>query len=174
MRWSYLSVLGVLATAVGCLSIRTPDVQVELLSPLPPRAERPPEPTEPRTPYADTLERVVSQQNKVSHELDKGDWGDLIEEADDWVKQVRTLSGYAEGSYDPPGFRKQCDVLLRAIKDVRRAARQRDSARCQKALDACDPLLDRFCRTFPLTVPDAPPQPVAVDTTNTHRRPAVP
>ena len=83
-------------------------------------------PATPRTAYADALEKVIGQQEKVAHELGKRDWEELDEEANDWVEYTRTLLGYADTSHDPQLFRQYGDELLAATREVQRAAGQRD------------------------------------------------
>ena len=53
--------------------------------------------------------------------------------------------------HDPELFRLYCRQLLSEAQALRRAARSRDARGCQRAIDACDPALDKLSRTFPLT-----------------------
>jgi len=165
-RPTILVICGVLVILSGCVSVDTPDVRVGVLAPLPRRSGDSPQPT---TRYADALKRVIRQQDKVTKELDKGDWEELQDEAGDWVEYVRTLSGYADTSHDPEQFRSYCDQLLTATQSLRRSARTRDRVRCQRAINACDPILDQFARTFPLTSP--PPNTPARKEADTGRIP---
>lgn len=159
------------ASLNGCLSVRTPNVHVEVLHPSSLKDHD--QPSRPRTTYADALDRVVEQQHTVLKELEKRDWDELVDESYDWVQYVRTLSGLADTSHDPAEFSRQCDDLLRATEAVVRAARSRDAVRCQQAIDACDPVIDRFCRTFPRT-PTGNPPPTPPPAEPSDDRPRVP
>jgi hypothetical protein len=150
-RVIFIGVVVAVAACVGCLHVKTESVDVEFKSPVPPINTGGSSATDPRTPYADALERVLQQQDKVTKELHRRDWGELVDEAGDWVEYVRVLAGYAGTSHDPARFRQYCDELLVATQEVRRAAAAHDAARCQQAIAACDPVLDRLSTTFPTT-----------------------
>ena len=149
-RIIFIGMMVAVAACVGCVMVKTPDVEVEVKSPIPPIGNSA-QPTDPRTPYADALERVLRQQDTVTKELHRRDWGELVDEAGDWVEYVRVLAGYAGTSHDPNRFRQYCDELLTATQEVRRAAAAHDAARCQQAIAACDPALDKLSTTFPMT-----------------------
>ena len=171
VRMSYF-VMGIaLIATTGCLKVSTPNVDVEV-GKLPHFGSGSSESSQPRTEYADTLEDVIKQQSKLLEEMNGGSWSDLYEEAAEWVQDIRTLSGHADASHDPKEFRQQCDRLMEASVEVRQAARARDAARAQKALDDCDPLLNKFCRTFPLTHSVAKPQRAPGATSESQSSPA--
>lgn len=167
MRYVYFLVLGILGLTTGCVSVHTPDVSVDVSDPVtawhrnnsssdsgkPERAGR-----VKYTPYAKTLDRVIRQQTRVNAKYSKRDWKDLEEEADDWVADVRTLSGYATASHNPDKYRAYSGQLLEAVEGVKRTARDRDADKCRVALDHADKMLDQFTKSFPQTEPiDAPP-----------------
>jgi hypothetical protein len=146
LRWLWMLVVGIVGT--GCVLVETPSVRVGVVGSPESRHD---ESAPPEAPYAKALKAVVRQQDEVAEQLRDRDWGDLEDEAEEWVERVRELSGYAAMSHDPPRFRRDCDKLLAATEAVRRAARSRDPQACRRAIDACDPILDQFVRDFPAT-----------------------
>ena len=155
-RPTVLLIGGMVVACTGCVMVETPDVRVGVIGSPHPRSDEPPQPT---ASYGAALHRVIRQQDRVTRELNKRDWDELIDEAGDWVEYVRVLNGYASSSHDPERFRRHCDRLLRATQAVRSAAQDRDANRCRRAIDACDPILDQFTRAFPLAGP--PPRDAA-------------
>lgn len=161
-----LPLVGILALAVGCVSVKTPDVSVDVMDPVNAykrheSSSKEPEPAPaPRlryTPYAATLERVNRQHIRVSEEFTKRDWEDLEDEAQDWMADVRALLGYAPVSHNPEQYRNLAGKLMDAVHDVRTAARAHDAEKCRKALDSADSILNQFTKTFPLTEPTDKP-----------------
>lgn len=138
-----------LLLSTGCLIVNPSDVSVTA-SPVP-LVVASPEPSEPQMPYGPALSRVIRQQDKVTGALVESDWEDLIDEAGDWTRYVRQLSGYADTTHERALFRKHCDRLLAQINQVRDAAIRRDTARCQAAIRDCNPILDELSREFPVT-----------------------
>jgi hypothetical protein len=160
MRHPYLLVLGILGLATGCVSVKTPDVSVDVSDPVSAwhknsssSSKTEAAPRTRYTPYAKTLDRVIRQQTRVNGKYAKRDWKDLDEEADKWVADVRTLSGYANASHNPDRYRTYSAQLLEAVQEVKRASRDRDADKCGKALDQADKLLDQFTKYFPQTEP---------------------
>jgi hypothetical protein len=142
----------VVGPLTGCALYKSDDVEVGVIEPIGGErskadadAELPPLRY---TPYAYALQRVIAQQEEVDRELQQRDWEDVIDEAGDWVEQVRTLRGFADTSENPARFRELSDQLLRAVILVRKVARVKAAGQCQRALDACDPLLNQFSREF--------------------------
>lgn len=166
-RFILLGTALVLVWSAGCISVKTPDVSVDVMDPVTAykrsdSESRAPEPAPPSriryTPYATTLERVNRQHTTVAGEFAKRDWDETEDEAEELVGDVRALNGYASVSRDPEQFRSLASKLLDAVQKVRSAARARDAEKCRKALDEADSILSQFSRKFPLTEPaDAPP-----------------
>lgn len=163
-----LALASMLVLAVGCVSVKTPNVSVDVMDPVNAykrheSSSKEPEPAPPTklryTPYASTLERVNRQQVKVNEKFAKRDWEDTEGEAEDWMVDIRALLGHAPVSHDPEQYRNLAGKLMDAVHDVKTAARARDAERCRKALDSADSILDQFSKTFPLTEPaDRPVQ----------------
>ncbi len=159
-RVKLLAPVSMLLFAVGCVSVKTPDVSVDVMDPVNAYKRSGSSSNEPAsaervryTPYAKTLERVNRQQVKVNEKFAKQDWKDLEEEADDWAVDVRDLNGYASSSHNPEKYRTLAGRLLDQVSDLKRAARAGDAAACRKALDQADATLAEFTKTFPLTEP---------------------
>jgi hypothetical protein len=149
---------GVMAALAGCVTVNPSNVSVSGIN-----VGRS-NPGPPETPYASALRDVIEQQGAVRAEIDAGDWDDAADEISDWIQYTRTLQGYADTSHDPVRFRAYGQELLTAIDRVQQAAARRDARAAQTALRACDPILDKFARDFPLTAPNGqrstpPPQP---------------
>ncbi|MDM8007271.1 MAG: hypothetical protein QUV05_14120 [Phycisphaerae bacterium] len=160
----------VLVLAVGCVSVKTPDVSVDVMDPVnaykrhessSKEPEPAPAPKLRYTPYASTLERVNRQQVRVTEEFTKRDWEDMEDEAQDWAADVRALNGYASVSHNPEKYRELASKLLDAVQKVKNAARAHDAAMGQHALDEADAILNQFSKTFPLTesADNPPPEP---------------
>ena len=113
----------------------------------------------PATPYAAALRDVTRQQEAVRTEINDRDWIEAGEEIDDWVQYTRKLIGYAETSRDPARFRAYGNELLAAIERLRQAVQRQEPRGSLEALRACDPILNRFSRDFPLTASAGPPPP---------------
>lgn len=166
-----LPVVILLVLAVGCISVKTPDVSVDVMDPVNAykrsESSREPEPAPSQrlryTPYAKILERVNRQQIRVVEQFNERDWEDTEDEAEEWATDVRELNGYASVSHNPEKYRELAGKLLDAVQSVRSSARARDAERARKALDSADAILDQFSKTFPLTEsadqPPAQPQP---------------
>lgn len=156
-----------LVLALGCVSVKTPDVSVDVMDPVNAykrsgSSSREPEPPSDQrlryTPYASTLERVNRQQMRVNEKFNKRDWEDLEEEAGDWIVDIRALNGYASTSHDPEKFRVLASQLLEAVQGLKSAAGARNADGCRGHLESADRILNQFSKTFPLTEPaDAPP-----------------
>ena len=164
-RFNLLASVSLLTLAVGCVSVKTPDVSVDVMDPVNAykRTESSSKEVEPAkrlryTPYANTLERVNRQQVRVNEKFNKRDWEDLEEEAGDWIADIRALNGYASTSHDPEKFRTLASQLLEAVQDLKSAAGARNADRCRGDLESADRILNQFSKAFPLTEPaDAPP-----------------
>ena len=166
-----LPLVSVTILAVGCISVKTPDVSVDVMDPVNAykrsESSNEPEPAPSQrlryTPYAKTLERVNRQQIRVNEQFNKRDWEDTEDEAEEWAVDVRELNGHASVSHNPEKYRELASKLLDAVQNVRSSARARDAERTRKALDSADAILNQFSKTFPLTEsadqPPAAPQP---------------
>ena len=141
-------VAGTTAALAGCVTVNPSNVSVSGIH----VGRR--EPGPPETAYASALRAVMKQQSAVRAEIYAEDWDDAADEMSDWVQKARTLQGYAETSHDPVRFRAYGQELLAAIDRVRQAVGRRDARSAREALRACDPILDKFARDFPLTVPE--------------------
>ena len=153
-RITFVISVVVLWLGTGCAIVKTPTVQVGVIEPIGSHDEpssKSGQSAMEQAPYAEALLRVIHQQDEVREELEDRDWEDLVDEVGDWARYVRELSGYAPASHDPDRFRWYCDQLLESIDLVRRAARAQAFAQCQRSIDACDPLLNRFIKAFPIT-----------------------
>ena len=145
-----LTMTSILLLAItGCLIVNPAEVSLTA-SPMP-LIVTSPKASEPQTPYGPALTRVIRQQEKLIEAVDDLDWSDVIDEAGDWTRYVRVLSGYADTTHDRALFRECCDQLLLGIRQVRDAGIRRDSIRCQAAIRGCDPVLDKLGREFPVT-----------------------
>jgi|KBSSwiStaDraftv2_1062776.scaffolds.fasta_scaffold667101_1 hypothetical protein len=133
-----------LLVSAGCVIVQPHDVHVAA-SPVPFFVGSP-EPSDPQDRYHTQIHRVQRQQAKVAKELEKQKWKNVVEEAGDWTEYTRTLNEYAELSRDPKHFRQCCGQLLTQIEQLRSAAFRHDAVACEKALRACDPLLDQLSR----------------------------
>ena len=100
--------------------------------------------------YGPELEAVIKQQDKVFREIRKQHWSRVVDEAVTWTEQTRVLSGYAGASHDPARFQMYCEQLLAQVQAVRDSAVREDSVHCEQAFRACDPILNRFSRDFPI------------------------
>ena len=171
-----LTSLLLIGTLSGCVSVKTPDVDVLVNQFDFPSQSSGPEENVNYTPYAAALNRVTRQEGKVVKALNERDWEEVVDEAGDWLRDARELSGHANTSHDPTRFRGYCDALLREMQVLRQAALRRDAGSCERAIQACEPVLDRFIRTFPLTQGPPPadsssPPPRGSDPGKTHSRP---
>lgn len=156
------SAAAVLALEAGCVTVNPSDVNVGVVhSPAPPGGPRG-DLTTGELPYAHPFRKVLRQQEEVRQELAGRDWEELTEEAGDWVRYTRELTTHADASHDPAVFRRLCGQLLTAAESLRRAAAYHDARGCAEAIDAADPVLDEFSRTFPLSRPAAMPPPAPV------------
>lgn len=129
----------------GCVMVETPDVRVGVVGSASPRAVAEPEPGAKR---AELVQRVVAQQDKLTKELQAGDWAELHEEAGQWAERIRELRTHAGASSDPARCQKRCDELLTLIQTLRQAARHKDPAGCTQLLDACDGLVNDLANLF--------------------------
>ncbi|HSW47206.1 MAG TPA: hypothetical protein VLM89_16705 [Phycisphaerae bacterium] len=136
----------------GCLAVNPSNVNVNVGGFGSPRRDTPP-----RTPYASALRDAIEQQGAVRVQLNDGDWADAADEVNDWLQYTRTLLGHAETSHDPAKFRAYGNELLAAIERLRQAIARHDMRASQDALRACDPILDKLSRDFPLTAPSPCP-----------------
>ena len=161
-RLNMLLAVSVLMLALGCVSVKTPDVSVDVMDPVTAykrsdssdSKEPGPAPQKVRyTPYASTLERVNRQQVKVNAEFGKRDWEDMEDKVNDLLADVRALNGYASASHNPELYRTLSGKLLDAVEEVKRAARSRDAEKSRIALDSADAALNQFSKTFPMTEP---------------------
>jgi len=142
------AIVGLWLGMSGCVVVHPTNVSLTGIGS--PASRHPDEPVT-ETPYADALRKVERQQHRVAHELEKGDWKELADEAGDWLEYTRELLGYANSSHDPARFRKYTTQLLAHVRRFRSAAYERNAEACRRALAACDPILDDFFRDFPLT-----------------------
>jgi hypothetical protein len=110
----------------------------------------------PATPYASALRDVIDQQAAVRTEINDRDWVEANEEIDDWVQDTRKLIGYADTSRDPARFRAYGNELLAGIERLRTAVNRQDGRAAMDALNACDPILDKYSRDFPLVASSTP------------------
>lgn len=154
---SFSSRILLLATAAvfacsGCVVVNPSNVSVGGFS------TRRGDPGPPETPYASALRDVIEQQAAVRTEINDRDWVEAGEEIDDWAQLVRKLVGYADTSRDPIRFRAYGNELLGAIERLRLAVGRQDAQAAVNALNACDPILNKFSRDFPLVAPSDPPQ----------------
>jgi hypothetical protein len=166
MRRSSLLMLGLLGLGAGCVSVHTPNVDVDVSDPVTKwhkdsnsDSGKPARASDVRyTPYAKTLERTMRQQSKVEDQFAKRDWKDVEEKANDWITDIRKLSEYAPTSHNPERYRSYSAKLLEAAQEVRRSAVNRDAEKCRKALDDANRIMDEFTKYFPTTEPiNAPP-----------------
>ena len=140
---------GILVGAgIGCLNVRTPDVQVYA-----PSGSGAASPSDRYTPYGKELDKVLGQQSDVEKKLKKREWEDLTGELSDWAKQVRRLNGQAGTSSDPDRMRQYCSALLGEIEVMRKATRSEDAAGATQAFERTDPWLNRLSTEFPITEP---------------------
>ncbi len=144
-------VVATLAACTGCVVVNPSNVRVSGFNSS--RADSGP----PAAPYASALQNVIEQQSAVRAELDARDWVEVNEEIDDWVTETRKLMGYADTAHDPKRFRAYCNELLAAFEPLRQAAARQDPVAARERLEACNPILNRFSRDFPLTATTPPP-----------------
>lgn len=137
----------------GCVVVNPSNVSVSGFN------TRRSDPGPPATPYASALRDVIKQQTAVRTEINDRDWVEAGEEIDDWAQLARKLVGYADTSRDPARFRAYGNELLGAIERLRLAVGRQDAQTATNALNACDPILNKFSRDFPLVAPTEPPQP---------------
>ncbi len=138
----------------GCVVVNPSNVSVSAFDSGPSNAP-------PATPYASALQTVTKQQSAVRAEVDAQDWAEANDEIDDWVTDTRKLMGYADTSHDPGRFRAYGNELLTAIERLRQAVARHDARASRTALSACDPVLNKFSRDFPLTEPAGQPPPAS-------------
>lgn len=167
VTWFILAILTL--TGAGCVLVDTPSVRVGAIGA---PAGQSLEPQNPSPPYASTLKKTIDQQAKVLKELNERKWDSLLDESGDWLEHIRKLSGYAGSSSDPNAFQDYCGRLTREVQALRKAALVRDVEGCKKSILACDPILDEFCRKFPLTgTPPPPAEPSANPVVRANRIP---
>jgi hypothetical protein len=145
--------------SAGCVIVNPHEVSVSA-SPVPVYVGSP-KPYDRQDDYHSRIKHVLRQQAKVAKELEKRKWKEVVDEAGDWAEYTRTLNGYSELSRDPKRFRQCCGQLLTEIEQLRSAALQHNSAACERALRACDPLLDQLSRdqqAAPAAAPHDAPQ----------------
>ena len=111
----------------------------------------------PATPYASALQKVIRQQEPVAKQVNKAKWDNAAEDINDWAQYTRKLLGYADTSRDPARFRAYGNELLAAIERLRLAVNRHDSRAAHDALNACNPILDKFSRDFPMVASPNPP-----------------
>ncbi len=146
-----LLVAETLLACTGCVVVNPSNVRVSGFNS--DRADSGP----PATPYASTLQSVIEQQSAVRTELDARDWVEAGEEIDDWVTDTRKLMGYADTTHDPRLFRAYCNELLAAFEPLHRAVARQDPVAARERLEACNPILNKLSRDFPLTATTPPP-----------------
>jgi len=151
-----LMIISVFVVAGGCVIVNPADVQISA-SPAPFTIKH--DDSKHYTPYGRALERVIRQQDKVIKELNKGKWEHVVDETGDWTEQVRALNGHAGHSSDPPKFRRYCEQLLGHTQAARNAAMRADAAGCDRAIRACDPILNQFSRDYPVVYERSPATP---------------
>ncbi|HOB72961.1 MAG TPA: hypothetical protein PKG54_00410 [Phycisphaerae bacterium] len=165
MRAWWLSLVSILFAGSGCVMVNPGNVRVGGPAPIEVGS---PKPSEPMTAYGPTLQKVIAQQDKVLKALRKGKWSKVADEASEWTEYVRTLNGYAGTSHDPEQFHSYCEQLLVHTQAARDAAVREDAVRCEQAIRACDPILNRFSRDFPISAVappvTKPPKPTASKT----------
>lgn len=150
-----LTLIGALAANTGCMIISAQGTKrcPETCPPSPRIAEAPPLQYR---PYAAALDRVVQQQVRVQHELERRDWSELSDELSNWQQQIRRLAGVADSSHDPQRLRDHCTTLSDHLQLMRQAERARDAEALWDTLEAVDPVLTQISHEFPLTAPNAP------------------
>jgi hypothetical protein len=153
-RFICFTLLCVMMASVGCVIVHPQEVHVAA-SPMPVYVDSPERvPYDPVEAYQYNVHRVIRQPGNVAKELEKQEWDDVVDEASDWMKYTRELDTYAPMSRDPKRFQNCCSQLLTHMERLRSAAFRHDRVACERALHACEPLLDQLGR-----IPPAPPQP---------------
>lgn len=159
-RIAFVAVLSVLLSGLGCVNVNTriPDVNIERGGSSDGGSVST---SDPKTPYAKELDKVLQRQGDVEKELAKRKWEGVDEKLGDWSKDTRKLMGKANTSRNPARMREYCERLMSSIQSMQDASARRDFNGVRKGMDAANPWLNKLSAEFPMTesAAAAPPPP---------------